>query len=64
MDQVRYCFQHCFIYRPSEDAGIEPRTDALTTRLNLIHYPKAGPSNNGNIFSALDTYIVGLREDF
>ncbi len=27
---TRYCFQHCFICRPSEDAGIEPRTIATT----------------------------------
>ncbi len=46
-----YDIQHCFICRPSdftvsEDAGIEPRivattalaADALTTRLDLIHF--------------------------
>jgi hypothetical protein len=47
-----YDTQHCFVCRPSdstvsEDAGIEPKascdyviglSDALTTRLDLIHY--------------------------
>jgi hypothetical protein len=44
----KYFIHHCFIFRPtdstvSEDARIEPRivawqSDALTIRLDLIHY--------------------------
>ncbi len=59
-----FVVQHCFICRlqdspVSEDGGIEPRTvatlalaapDALTTRLDLIHFttlaPKANIDNN------------------
>jgi hypothetical protein len=64
-DFLKYFIQHCFIYCPSdspvsEDAEIKPRTvvtlaflawqsDALTTRLDLIH----NPSNKSLTLSAL-----------